>query len=116
MMASPPSLLFWEDGEKGALCSMLTGGVEAVDLARGQLTTRSFYVPAHQIIYDLIVRHLEAEGRDQVSLARGVECTLVGEHGFSATGLGADHDVIARPDRAKRLVNRRDTEPEPRLL
>ena len=51
----PRSLPFSEDGEKGVLSSLLISPREVADLCVLQLRSDAFYIPAHQIIYSLIL-------------------------------------------------------------
>lgn len=51
----PRSLPFSEDGEKGVLCSLLLSPREIADICILRLRSDAFYVPAHQIIYDLVI-------------------------------------------------------------
>src|SRR6516165_8373218 len=51
----PRSLPFSEDGEKGVLCSLLLSPREVADICVLRLRPQAFYIPAHQIIYGLIL-------------------------------------------------------------
>jgi replicative DNA helicase len=51
----PRSLPFSEDGEKGVLCSLLLSPREVADICVLSLRLDAFYIPAHQIIYGLIL-------------------------------------------------------------
>jgi replicative DNA helicase len=51
----PRSLPFSEDGEKGVLCSLLLSPREVADICVLRLRPEAFYIPAHQIIYGLIL-------------------------------------------------------------
>src|SRR5271157_3107719 len=51
----PRSLPFSEDGEKGVLCSLLLTPREVADICVLRLGPGAFYIPAHQIIYSLIL-------------------------------------------------------------
>jgi replicative DNA helicase len=51
----PRSLPFSEDGEKGVLCSLLLSPREVADICVLRLGPGAFYIPAHQIIYSLIL-------------------------------------------------------------
>jgi replicative DNA helicase len=51
----PRSLPFSEDGEKGVLSSLLISPREVADLCILHLRCEAFYVPAHQIIYSLVL-------------------------------------------------------------
>jgi hypothetical protein len=44
-----------EDAEKALLCSLVLDPVQTEDEARAQLTAESFYIPANQIIYSLLL-------------------------------------------------------------
>jgi len=51
----PRSLPFSEDGEKGVLCSLLLSPREVADICVLRLRPGAFYIPAHQILYSLIL-------------------------------------------------------------
>src|SRR5215467_4885796 len=51
----PRSLPSSEDGEKGVLCSLLLSPREVADICVLRLRPDAFYIPAHQIIYGLIL-------------------------------------------------------------
>jgi replicative DNA helicase len=51
----PRSLPFSEDGEKGVLCSLLLSPREVADICVLRLRPDAFYIPAHQIVYNLIL-------------------------------------------------------------
>ena len=51
----PRSLPFSEDGEKGVLSSLLISPREVADVCVLHLRCEAFYVPAHQIIYSLVL-------------------------------------------------------------
>ncbi|MGA8655721.1 MAG: replicative DNA helicase [Chthoniobacterales bacterium] len=51
----PRSLPLSEDGEKGVICSLLLAPREIADICILRLRTDAFYIPAHQIIYDLVI-------------------------------------------------------------
>ncbi|MBV8143268.1 MAG: replicative DNA helicase [Verrucomicrobia bacterium] len=51
----PRSLPFSEDAEKGVLCSLLLSPKEVADICVLQLRTEAFYIPAHVIIYGLVL-------------------------------------------------------------
>jgi hypothetical protein len=44
-----------EDGEKGVLCSLLLAPSEIVPICVQQLNSEAFYIPAHRIIYNLVL-------------------------------------------------------------
>jgi replicative DNA helicase len=52
---APRSLPFSTDAEKGVLCSMLLSPRDVSDLCVLRLQPPAFYVPAHQIIYELVI-------------------------------------------------------------
>ena len=52
---TPPSLPFSEDAEKGVLASILRSPTEVIAGVRDQVSKDSFYIPAHQIIYELLL-------------------------------------------------------------
>jgi replicative DNA helicase len=51
----PRSLPFSEDGEKGVLCSLLLSPREVADICVLHLRSDAFYIPTHEIIYNLIL-------------------------------------------------------------
>jgi len=51
----PRSLPFSEDGEKGVLCSLLLSPKEVADFCVLRLPSSAFYIPAHEIIYNLVL-------------------------------------------------------------
>ncbi|MBV9130397.1 MAG: replicative DNA helicase, partial [Verrucomicrobia bacterium] len=51
----PRSLPFSEDGEKGVLCSLLLSPRDVGDLCVLHLRSEAFYIPAHEIIYRLVL-------------------------------------------------------------
>ena len=51
----PRSLPCSEDGEKGVLCSLLLTPREVADICVLRLGPGAFYIPAHQILYSLIL-------------------------------------------------------------
>jgi replicative DNA helicase len=51
----PRSLPFSEDGEKGVLCSLLLSPRDVIDLCVLHLRSDAFYIPAHEIIYSLVL-------------------------------------------------------------
>jgi replicative DNA helicase len=51
----PRSLPFSEDAEKGVLCSLLLSPREVGDVCILRLRTEAFYIPAHEILYSLIL-------------------------------------------------------------
>jgi replicative DNA helicase len=55
----PRSLPFSEDGEKGVLCSLLLSPREVADICVLHLRADAFYIPAHEIIYKLILEFSE---------------------------------------------------------
>ena len=54
-VSEPRSLPFSEDAEKGVLCSLLLSPKEVNDACALSLVPEAFYIPAHRIIYDLII-------------------------------------------------------------
>jgi replicative DNA helicase len=48
-----------QDGEKGVLCSLLLSPQQVADLCLLQLRTEAFFIPAHRIIYDLVLEFHE---------------------------------------------------------
>jgi replicative DNA helicase len=51
----PRSLPFSEDGEKGVLCSLLLSPKDVADICVLHLRSAAFYIPAHEIIYALVL-------------------------------------------------------------
>src|SRR6516225_3812696 len=51
----PRSLPLSEDAEKGVICSLLLAPREIADICILRLRPGAFYIPAHQIIYDLVI-------------------------------------------------------------
>src|ERR1700730_5455458 len=51
----PRSLPFSEDGEKGVLCSLLLSPRDVADICVLHLRSEAFYIPAHEIIYGLVL-------------------------------------------------------------
>jgi replicative DNA helicase len=70
----PRSLPFSEDGEKAVLCSLLLSPREVSDLCVLRLRSDAFYIPAHQIIYNLVVEFSDkSKPIDFVSLKQGLK-------------------------------------------
>jgi replicative DNA helicase len=57
----PRSLPFSEDAEKGVLCSMLLNATEVSDLCRTFLREGAFYIPAHELVYNLILELVDGK-------------------------------------------------------
>src|SRR5690349_11508740 len=55
----PRSLPFSEDGEKGVVCSLLLAPREVADQCVLRLRPDAFYLPAHQIVYELVLEFNE---------------------------------------------------------
>jgi replicative DNA helicase len=51
----PRSLPFSEDGERGVLCSLLLSPRDVADICVLRLRSDAFYIPAHEIIYSLVL-------------------------------------------------------------
>src|SRR6202043_2787808 len=51
----PRSLPFSEDGEKGVLSSLLLSPRDVADICVLHLRSEAFYIPAHEIIYALVL-------------------------------------------------------------
>jgi replicative DNA helicase len=51
----PRSLPFSEDGERGVLCSLLLSPRDVADICILRLRSDAFYIPAHEIIYSLVI-------------------------------------------------------------
>ena len=56
---APGASPYSEDGEKGVLCSLLLSPQQVADLCLLQLRTEAFFIPAHRIIYDLVLEFHE---------------------------------------------------------
>ena len=70
----PRSLPFSEDGEKGVLCSLLLSPREVSDLCVLRLRPDAFYIPAHQIIYNIVIEFSDkSKPIDFVSLKQGLK-------------------------------------------
>ncbi len=70
----PRSLPFSEDGEKAVLCSLLLSPREVSDLCVLRLRPDAFYIPAHQIIYNLVIEFSDkSKPIDFVSLKQGLK-------------------------------------------
>jgi hypothetical protein len=70
----PRSLPFSEDGEKGVLCSLLLSPRDVWDLCATRLRPDAFYVPAHQIVYNLVIELIDQNKPiDFVSLKQGLK-------------------------------------------
>jgi replicative DNA helicase len=57
----PRPLPFSEDAEKGVLCSLMLSPSEVSDLCRTSFRTDAFYIPAHQLIYNLILELVDSK-------------------------------------------------------
>ncbi len=70
----PRSLPLSEDGEKAVLCSLLLSPREVSDLCVLRLRPDAFYIPAHQIIYNLVIEFSDkSKPIDFVSLKQGLK-------------------------------------------
>jgi replicative DNA helicase len=56
---APRGLPFSEDGEKGVICSLLLSPREIADQCVLRLQPDAFYIPAHQIVYELVLEFNE---------------------------------------------------------
>ncbi|MBV9488857.1 MAG: replicative DNA helicase [Verrucomicrobia bacterium] len=56
---APRGLPFSEDGEKGVICSLLLSPRDIADQCVLRLQTDAFYIPAHQIVYELVLEFNE---------------------------------------------------------
>src|ERR1700760_99920 len=56
---APRSVPFSEDGEKGVLCSLLLSPRDVADICVLHLRSEAFYIPAHEIIYSLVIEFCE---------------------------------------------------------
>ena len=71
---APRSLPFSEDAEKGVICSLLLAPREIADICILRLRPGAFYIPAHQIIYDLVVEFRDkSKPIDFVSLRQALK-------------------------------------------
>ena len=67
-----PSLPFSEESEKGILCSLIHSANEVAALCAARLQPEAFYLPAHQIIYQLILKFVrDCKPIDFISLKQG---------------------------------------------
>src|SRR3984893_4366670 len=71
---APRSLPFSSDAEKCVLCSMLLSPRDVSDLCVLRLQPPAFYVPAHQIIYELVLEFADnSKPIDFISLKQGLQ-------------------------------------------
>jgi len=71
---APRSLPFSSDAEKGVLCSMLLSPRDVSDLCVLRLQPPAFYVPAHQIIYELVLEFADkSKPIDFISLKQALQ-------------------------------------------
>src|SRR5215472_6494870 len=71
---APRSLPFSEDAEKGVICSLLLAPREIADICILRLRPGAFYIPAHQIIYDLVIEFRDkSKPIDFVSLRQSLK-------------------------------------------
>ncbi len=56
------SLPYSEDGEKGVLCCLILSPKEVANLCESRLRADMFYVPAHKLLYELLMKFAE-EGK-----------------------------------------------------
>ena len=78
-----PSLPFSEDSEKGVLCSLVHSANEVAALCAASLQPEAFYLPAHQILYKLILEFVkDCKPIDFISLKQGlIDRSLIDEIG-----------------------------------
>src|ERR1700720_3719775 len=68
------SLPFSEDGEKGALCSLLLSPRDVLDLCQIKLRPEAFYAPAHQILFNLVAELVDSNKPiDFITLKQALE-------------------------------------------
>jgi hypothetical protein len=68
-----PSLPFSEESEKGILCSLIHSANEVAALCAASLQPETFYLSAHQIIYQLILEFVkDYKPVDFISLKQGL--------------------------------------------
>ena len=71
---APRSIPFSEDAEKGVICSLLLAPREIADICIMRLRPGAFYIPAHQIIYDLVIEFRDkSKPIDFVSLRQALK-------------------------------------------
>jgi replicative DNA helicase len=108
-----------EDGEKGVLCSLLLSPREVADLCVLHLRHQAFYIPAHQIIYGLVLE-IGDKGKpiDFISLKQtlkdrnqleeiGGQEFLADLYNFVPTAANASYyiDIVREKDLLRRLIS-----------
>ncbi len=115
----PRSLPFSEDGEKGVLCSLLLSPREVADICVLHLRSDAFYIPAHEIIYTLVLEFGEKskpiefvalkqalKDRNQLEEIGGPEF-LSDLYGFVPTAANAGYyiDIVREKYVLRRLIS-----------
>jgi replicative DNA helicase len=115
----PRSMPYSEDGEKGVLCSLLLSPREVADLCVLHLRHQAFYIPAHQIIYGLVLE-IGDKGKpiDFISLKQtlkdrnqleeiGGQEFLADLYNFVPTAANASYyiDIVREKDLLRRLIS-----------
>jgi replicative DNA helicase len=115
----PRSLPFSEDGEKGVLCSLLLSPRDVADICVLHLRSEAFYIPAHEIIYSLVLEFGEKrklidfvslkqalKDRNQLEEVGGPEY-LSDLYGFVPTAANAAYyiDIVREKYVLRRLIS-----------
>jgi replicative DNA helicase len=115
----PRSLPFSEDGEKGVLCSLLLSPRDVADICVLHLRSEAFYIPAHEIIYSLVLEFGEKrklidfvslkqalKDRNQLEEVGGQEY-LSDLYGFVPTAANAAYyiDIVREKYVLRRLIS-----------
>jgi replicative DNA helicase len=115
----PRSLPFSEDGEKGVLCSLLLSPRDVADICVLHLRSEAFYIPAHEIIYTLVLEFGEKskpiefvalkqalKDRNQLEEIGGAEF-LSELYGFVPTAANAGYyiDIVREKYVLRRLIS-----------
>jgi replicative DNA helicase len=115
----PRSMPYSEDGEKGVLCSLLLSPREVADICVLQLRHQAFYIPAHQIIYGLVLEFGDKrkpidfislkqtlKDRNQLEEIGGQEF-LADLYNFVPTAANASYyiDIVREKDLLRRLIS-----------
>lgn len=115
----PRSMPYSEDGEKGVLCSLLLSPREVADICVLHLRHQAFYIPAHQIIYTLVLEFGDKckpidfislkqalKDRNQLEEVGGPEF-LADLYNFVPTAANASYyiDIVREKDVLRRLIS-----------
>ena len=93
-----PSLPFSEDSEKGVLCSLVHSANEVAALCAASLQPEAFYLPAHQILYKLILEFVkDCKPIDFISLKQGlIDRSLIDEIGGQNISVLCSHSFLVQ--------------------